>query len=61
MTYNAKSKEATLKYRAEHIKRVTLDLQVEEYNKIKKYSTERGETVSGFIKRAIRETMLSDY
>lgn len=61
MAYNEKTKEATLKYRAEHIRRIPVDMQIEEYEKVKDYAQIRGETLSGFVKRAIRETMQSDY
>lgn len=61
MAYNEKTKKATLKYRAEHIRRIPVDMQIEEYEKVKAYARARGETLSGFVKRAIRETMQSDY
>lgn len=55
--YNEQTYKANLKYRAENIKRVPLDLQKEEFERVRAFATERGESVNGFIKRAIRETM----
>ena len=46
-----------LKYAKEHLKRVPLDLQLDEYARLKAYTERTGETVNGFIKRAIREAM----
>lgn len=61
MTYNAHNKEYVRKYKEKYIKRIPLDVRIEEYEAIKAYAHARGETVNGFIKRAIKETMLSDY
>ena len=46
-----------VQYKREHLKRVPLDLQLDEYAKVKAYTERTGETVNGFIKRAICETM----
>ena len=51
---------AQIKYKKENIKRIPLDVQNEEYEQIKKHIEKTNETVNGFIKRAIRETMLRD-
>ena len=48
------------KYRNEKLKRVPLDLTINDYETLKKHTEERKETVNGFIKRAIRETMEND-
>lgn len=49
-----------IKYAKEHLKRVPLDLQLKDYERVKAYTERTGETVNGFIKRAIRETMKND-
>ncbi len=47
-------------YHKEHLKRVPLDLTLDKYEEVKKHSQERSESVNGFIKRAIDETMKRD-
>lgn len=58
--YNEKSYEASKKYRAKSIKRVPLDMQIAEYNAMKTHAESCGESVNGFIKRAISEAMERD-
>ncbi len=53
-------KEYLNNYHKEKLKRVPLDLTKEYYEKIKLHSQERSESVNGFIKRAISETMERD-
>ena len=50
-------KKANTKYRKENIKRIPLDVQNEKYDQIKAAATAAGETVNGFIKRAIDERL----
>ena len=57
MTYTKKGYAASVKYKAEKIKRVPLDVQLSEYDTIKRAALDAGETVNGFIKRAIRERL----
>lgn len=52
--------KSRIKYAKEHLKRVPLDLQIEDYERVKAYTKRTGETVNGFIKRAIREAMKND-
>ena len=47
-------------YHKNKLKRVPLDLTLEKYDELKTHTTERGETVNGFIKRAIDETIQRD-
>lgn len=54
------SNEAQYRYNQAHLKRVPLDVQKEHYEKIKAHAESRGESVNGFIKRAIDETMSRD-
>ena len=53
-------KKASIKYAKEKLKRIPLDVTKEKYEAIKDHSTKQGETVNGFIKRAIDETMERD-
>ena len=47
-------------YRKENIKRVALDMQLADYEELKSYVEEHGETVNGFIKASFREAMQRD-
>ncbi len=49
-----------IQYGKDKLKRIPLDVQKTEYESIKAHCDARGETVNGFIKRAIRETMARD-
>lgn len=60
MPYNESTYKASVKYRASHIKRIPLDVQVSEYEMIKAAATTSGESVNGYIKRAIRQAMERD-
>ena len=44
-------------YKKTKLKRIPLDVPVEKYNQIKDHAEAHSETVNGFIKRAIDETM----
>ena len=54
------SNEAQYRYNAAHLKRVPLDMQKSTYEEIKAHAEARSESVNGFIKRAISETMERD-
>lgn len=47
-------------YRKKKLKRVPLDIPMEDYEIIKNHADTRKESVNGFIKRAINETMKRD-
>ena len=47
-------------YAKEKIKRIPLDVSKEKFGEIQEHAAGRGETVNGFIKRAIDETMKRD-
>ena len=53
MTYNAKAYEASVRYKAKNIKRIPLDVQKEKYDQIVTAASAAGETVNGYIKKAI--------
>lgn len=44
-------------YKKKNYKRIPLEVSKEQFEQIKKHSEDRGESVNGFIKRAINETM----
>lgn len=50
-----KKKQYNIKYSKEKYKRVPLDLPKEKYEQIKTVSSNLGETVNGFIKKAIED------
>ena len=60
MPYNEIAYKASQKYKAGNIKRVPLDMQKSTYEEIKAHAEARSESVNGFIKRAISETMERD-
>ncbi len=60
MPVNEKKKQYDIEYAKTHLKRVPLDLRLEKYDEIKAHAETKGESVNGFIKRAIDETMERD-
>ena len=52
-------KAYTMNYKKKNYKRVPLDLSIDKYDKVKERSQELGETVNGFIKKAI-DSRLND-
>lgn len=52
--------EINMEYAKRSLKRIPLDVQKEQYEIIKAHADSTGETVNGFIKRAISETMERD-
>ena len=55
MPYNESSYEASKKYKAVKIKRVPLDMQISDYEKLQAAADMAGEKVNTFIKKAIAE------
>lgn len=53
-------KKANTKYREKSIKRIPLDVQKEKYEEIKTAATTAGESVNGYIKKAIDQRMEQD-
>ena len=60
MPASAKKKQYDIEYAKTHLKRVPLDLRLDKYIEIKAHAENNAETVNGFIKRAIDETMGRD-
>lgn len=55
-----KKKQYDLEYAKKHLKRVPLDVQLDKYEQIKNHAETHGESINGFIKRAIDEAMQRD-
>ena len=53
-------KKATMKYAKEKLKRIPLDVQIDDYNRIKAAATAAGESVNGYIKRAVNTRIESE-
>lgn len=60
MSITEKRKESMYRYAKENLKRVPLDMQKSVYEEIKLHAESRKESVNGFIKRAISETLERD-
>ena len=56
----AKKKQYDIQYAKENLKRIPLDVSKTAYEEIKNHAEARSESVNGFIKRAISETMERD-
>lgn len=46
-------KRASIKYAKNKLKRIPLDVQLEEYDRIKAAASAAGESVNGYIKKAV--------
>lgn len=57
MAYNEASNRAAQKYKKDNIKRVPLDMQITEYERLRAVADSQGEKVNEYIKKAIRERM----
>ena len=57
MTITQKQKESMYRYRDKNIKRIPLDVQKEKYDETKAAATAAGESVNGYIKKAIDDRM----
>ena len=58
MTFDKKKYD--MEYAKEKLKRIPLTVSKEKFEEIKAHSAGRSETVNGFIKRAIDETISND-
>lgn len=59
MPYDEKSRDRTIKYAKEHLKRVPLDLQKDQYKRVQDAAAATGESVNGYIKTAIERRLES--
>lgn len=57
MAYNESRKKASIEYAKRSLKRIPLDVQKEKYDEIKAAADKAGETVNGYIKKAIEQRM----
>ena len=57
MTITQKQKESMYRYRDKNIKRIPLDVQKEKYDEIKAAAAAAGESVNGYIKKAVDDRM----
>lgn len=55
-----KKKQYDIQYAKENLKRIPLDVPKQTYEQIKTHAEAHSESVNGFIKRAIGETMERD-
>nr|DAF50199.1 MAG TPA: Transcriptional regulator, RHH-like, CopG [Siphoviridae sp. ct9zP9] len=60
MEYSESKKKYNLEYAKKKLKRIPLDVQVEKYEEIKTAAATSGETINGYIKKAIDERMQRD-
>mgnify|MGYP000061100027 CR=1 FL=1 len=60
MDYSENKKKYNLEYAKKKLKRIPLDVQIEKYDQIKAASEKAGDTVNGYIKKAIDEKMQRD-
>ena len=60
MTLSDQRKEYLYDYQKSKLKRIPLDLQKEKYEEIKAAADHAGESVNGYIKKAIDERMERD-
>lgn len=54
-------KRANIKYRKENVKRIPLDVQKEKYEEIAEAAASKGESVNGYIKKAIDARLSGAY
>ena len=59
MTYSEAQNRATQKYKKTKCHRVPLDLRNEDYDRIKSAADAAGESVSGYIKEAVKRRIES--
>jgi len=59
MPLTENQKQSRYKYAKENLKRIPLDVQKDKYEEIKAAAEKAGETVNGYIKKAIDKRMES--
>lgn len=57
MALTEQRKESMYKYAKNNLKRIPLDVQKEKYEEIKTAATAAGESVNGYIKKAVDQRM----
>ena len=61
MAITEKRKESMYKYAKENLKRIPLDVQKEKYEEIAEAAASKGESVNGYIKKAIDARLSGAY
>lgn len=57
MTNAEKKKQYNLEYAKTKLKRIPLDVQKDKYDQIKAHAAQQGESINGYIKKAVDERM----
>ena len=57
MAYTENGYKSSVKYKANNIKRVPLDMQIADYEELKTAADKAGEKVNQYIKNAIKQRM----
>ena len=57
MAYTESGYKSSVKYKANNIKRVPLDMQIADYEELKAAADKSGEKVNQYIKNAIKQRM----
>lgn len=57
MAYTENGYKSSVKYKANNIKRVPLDMQITDYEELKAAADKAGEKVNQYIKNAIKQRM----
>lgn len=60
MPNSSKKTQYNIEYAKKNLKRVPLDLPINKYEQVKSHADSKGESLNGFIKRAIDETIERD-
>lgn len=60
MAYSKAANEAAKRYKSQHIKRIPLDVQIEDYERIREAAEKAGRRVNSYIKEAIEMRMEAD-
>lgn len=60
MAYSKAANEAAKRYKSQHIKRIPLDVQIEDYERIKEAAEKANRRVNSYIKEAIEMRMAAD-
>lgn len=60
MSYKEHKREYIAQYKKEKLKRIPLEVTLDKYDEIKQHADSRSESVNGFIKRAIDQTIKED-
>ena len=60
MPLTDKKKASNAKWDAENLKRMSLAIPVDQYDRMREHISDTGETVNGFLKRAIDVTIEQD-